>query len=260
MIAVRGCYIYNMRMELKENKAKIKEIFSSVQGEGLYIGCEQIFIRFCACNLHCKYCDTDFYPENINDKDTFFEFSPDELSKYLKSNFDLSLIHSVSLTGGEPLIWSDFLTEFLPKQDVKFYLETNGTLAENAKKVLPYIDILASDVKLPSCSGVENSFELHDEFFKVVQTLKSKDGRDFASENNNFFSKVVFDKNITDDEIKITSELARTYDFELILQPQMTGDKPVVGSEFMMDVFHKFTQNYPHTRLIAQMHKFIGVE
>ena len=42
------------------NKAKIKEIFSSIQGEGLLVGVEQIFIRFCKCNLACKYCDTDF--------------------------------------------------------------------------------------------------------------------------------------------------------------------------------------------------------
>ena len=69
-----------------ENKAKIKEIFSSIQGEGEYIGCKQIFIRFCACNLNCAYCDTDFYPTNINDKNTFFEFTPDELADYLKKN------------------------------------------------------------------------------------------------------------------------------------------------------------------------------
>ena len=50
---------------------KIKEIFESIQGEGLYIGSKQLFIRFCACNLKCKYCDTPFLPVNINDKDSF---------------------------------------------------------------------------------------------------------------------------------------------------------------------------------------------
>ena len=44
--------------------AFIKEIFTSVQGEGFFIGEKQIFIRFCGCNLKCDYCDTNFEKEN----------------------------------------------------------------------------------------------------------------------------------------------------------------------------------------------------
>ena len=243
-----------------ENKAKIKEIFQSIQGEGLYIGCSQIFIRFCACNLCCDYCDTDFYPSNINDKNSFFEFTPDELSEYIKTNYNLKKVHSISLTGGEPLIWTDFLKEFLPKQNIKYYLETNATIADNAKLILPLVDIVAGDVKLPSCSGLENSFELHEEFFKVVSDSVSKSELDFNSRNNNFFSKVVFDENITDEEINKTAKLAEKYDFEIIIQPRMIGEKPAVSSDFMMETFYKFINRYDKTRLIPQVHKFINIE
>ena len=44
--------------------SNIKEIFTSIQGEGLYIGQKQIFVRFSRCNLSCAYCDTDFYSKN----------------------------------------------------------------------------------------------------------------------------------------------------------------------------------------------------
>ena len=243
-----------------ENKAKIKEIFSSIQGEGEYIGCKQIFIRFCACNLNCAYCDTDFYPTNINDKNTFFEFTPDELADYLKKNFDLTSTRSVSLTGGEPLIWADFLKEFMPKLNIKYYLETNATIDDNAKVILPLTDVIAADVKLPSCSGIENAFELHDRFFDVVKTTKGKFGVEFSAENRNFFAKVVFDDNICDDEILSTVKLAEKYGFEIILQPRMDGDRLTVTSDFMMDVFEKFVRKYKHTRLIPQVHKFINVE
>ena len=51
-------------------KVKIKEIFTSVQGEGPYVGYKQLFIRFCNCNLKCNYCDTDFSGEEYEEFDT----------------------------------------------------------------------------------------------------------------------------------------------------------------------------------------------
>ncbi len=228
------------------------------------MGCKQIFIRFCACNLNCYYCDTDFYPTNINNKDTFFEFTPEELVEYLEKNFDLASTHSISLTGGEPLIWVDFLKEFMPllnkEYAVKFYLETNATIDDNAKTIIPFTDIVAGDVKLPSCSGVDNSFEMHEKFFKIIHDGQNKFGKPFSTENNNFFAKVVFDDTITEDEITKTVELGKKYDFEIILQPRMTEDKLSVNTEFMMDIFEKFVTRYPNTRLIPQVHKFINVE
>ena len=47
-------------MQNTVNEVYIKEIFTSIQGEGLYVGEKQIFVRFCKCNLACRYCDTDF--------------------------------------------------------------------------------------------------------------------------------------------------------------------------------------------------------
>ena len=52
-------------------EAKINEIFSSIQGEGPIVGYKQLFIRFCGCNLHCDYCDTEFQQGTC--------FSPQEL-------------------------------------------------------------------------------------------------------------------------------------------------------------------------------------
>jgi len=245
-----------------ENKAKIKEIFASIQGEGPLIGVKQIFIRFCACNLRCYYCDTDYMPENINDKGSFFEFSPIELENYIKDNFDLNTVHSISLTGGEPLIWGDFLQKFMPRLNVKYYLETNATIAENVEKIIQYVDVVAADIKLPSCSGINDSFERHDKFFNAVKNSRITCAveKEFNCDNKNIFAKVVFDENITEEEIKKCVEIAGKYDIEIVLQPRMIVDSMSVSNVFLMRVFEKFVKQYRHVRLIPQVHKFIDVE
>ncbi len=245
-----------------ENKAKIKEIFASVQGEGLYIGTKQLFIRFCACNLHCNYCDTSFMPDNINNKESFFEFTPNELEKYINDKFGLDTIRFISLTGGEPLIWNEFLAEFMPKIKTNFYLETNATITDNLEKILPYTHTIAADIKLPSCSGIKNSFELHNAFFNKVKHYKI----DCAVHNHydcdakKVFAKIIFDNAITDEEIDNCLYLGKTYGLELILQPKMNNYELSVTSEFMIDTFNKFTEKYRNVRLIPQVHKFLDIE
>ena len=41
-------------------EAQLIEVFSSIQGEGLLVGCRQVFLRLALCNLDCGYCDTPF--------------------------------------------------------------------------------------------------------------------------------------------------------------------------------------------------------
>lgn len=224
------------------NKAKIKEIFSSIQGEGLLVGVEQIFIRFCKCNLACKYCDTDFSSD-------YKEYSPQELAGYLRSNFDFNKINSISLTGGEPLLWTDFLAEFLPLVDLPIYLETNGTVVENVEKIIDKIDYVSADIKLPSCSGLKESFKLHDKFFEK-----------FCNSKTIVFAKIVFDEKITDEEIKLATDLSKKYGFEIILQPKMIGNEMSIKSGFIREVFYKFLAMTKKVRVIPQVHKFLGVE
>lgn len=243
------------------NKAKIKEIFSSIQGEGLYIGSKQLFIRFCACNLRCKYCDTPFLPVHIDDKDTYFDFTPDELYEYIQK-YDLKSINHISLTGGEPLIWTDFLSEFMPKVKAKFYLETNATITDNLYKVLPYVDIIAADIKLPSCSGVENSFEMHDKFFNAVKNFKVDCAitRQYDCDGKKVFAKIIFDSSITDSEIDRCISLANKYNLELILQPKMNGNDVSIDTKSALNIFDKFSTKYNKIRLIPQVHKFMDIE
>ncbi len=221
-----------------ENKVKIKEIFASVQGEGLYVGCEQIFVRFCDCNLNCNYCDTDFKGEK--------EYTANSLKEHIEK-YDLSTVHSLSLTGGEPLIFSDFLNEFLPLVNVKKYLETNATLWKDLEKIEKHIDIISADIKLPSSTKIKPLWTLHDKFFETAKKY-----------NKEIFAKVVFNDEITEDEIKNCIQLAKKHELELILQPQTKNNEILPKST--SKIFERFLSEYNHTRLIPQVHKYLGVE
>ena len=220
------------------NKVKIKEIFASIQGEGPYVGYKQLFIRFCNCNLKCNYCDTEF-----SSNSDFEEYCPNELAEKVNEFKD---VHSVSLTGGEPLLSVDFLKEFLPLVNKKIYLETNATLCDKLLEIRPFVDIISADIKLESATGIKDSYKFHDKFFEACKGLET-------------FAKIVFNKNITDEEIEKCCKLSKKYQIELILQPEMIGDKMSVTSDFCAQILDKFLKNYENVRLIPQVHKFLDV-
>ena len=219
------------------NKVKIKEIFESIQGEGPYVGYKQLFIRFCNCNLKCNYCDTEFLAEN-----DFTEYDACELAEVANK----AKVHSVSLTGGEPLLSVEFLKEFLPLVNGKIYLETNATLADKFLEVKPFIDIVSADIKLESATGIKDSYKFHDKFFEACRGVET-------------FAKIVFNDKISDDENKMCCELGKKYGIELILQPEMVGDCMSVKSDFAAKVLDKFLEKYEKVRLIPQVHKFLDV-
>ncbi len=221
-----------------QNKVFIKEMFNSIQGEGPYIGVNQLFIRFSKCNLHCNYCDTEF-------KSDLKEYTAEELAKAVN---EYKNINSVSLTGGEPLCETDFLINFLPLVNKKIYLETNGTLFENLKKVIGYTDIISMDIKLPSCTCLGNLFEAH-KFFTEIAVKNHKE----------IFFKVVFDEKITKEEIVQTISLAKKYNILIILQPKTNSEGLALSSEFINKIYFEFTGNYHNVRLIPQVHKFLNI-
>ncbi|MFA5059215.1 MAG: 7-carboxy-7-deazaguanine synthase QueE [Candidatus Omnitrophota bacterium] len=224
--------------------AKISEIFQSIQGEGKYLGSRQVFVRFYGCHIHCEWCDT---PAAIGDSGgKFREYNLKELfEEVLKFSKDT---HSISLTGGEPLVQKDFLKEFLPllkKEKYKTYLETSGILYEELKEVIDFIDIVAMDLKLPSSTKLKPFWKEHEEFLKV--SLKK-----------DVFIKAVISADTSQEDIaqavKLISNLDR--DVLFILQPNFFDLKTDVVKKCL--AFQEYCLNYlSNTRVIPQMHKFL---
>jgi organic radical activating enzyme len=130
--------------------ANISEIFVSIQGEGLYAGQKQIFVRFAGCDLACDYCDEAAAHGGGR-------LMPlEEVKKKIKNIFSREQARTVSFTGGEPLLQAPALKElarYARRLGMKTYLETNGTRWRELAKVSGAFDVVAADIKLPGSSG-----------------------------------------------------------------------------------------------------------
>ncbi|MDF1825386.1 MAG: 7-carboxy-7-deazaguanine synthase QueE [Verrucomicrobiales bacterium] len=158
------------------------EIFYTLQGEGRNTGRPSVFIRSSLCNLHCRWCDTDYtwnwegtdfvhesgrkYRREEQILDCTIEEICDEVSRFPCINY--------VLTGGEPLIqekaWSD-LMELLPGH---FEIETNGTLLPS-EPFLQRIDQINVSPKLKN-SGIEASLRSKPD---VLRSLAATGKADF---------------------------------------------------------------------------------
>jgi organic radical activating enzyme len=152
-------------------KTSLIEVFSAIQGEGLNVGTRQIFIRFAICDLRCHFCDSAHtwhappscqIEQTPGERDFVTHANPVSRSELLTwvEHQNLPGLHdSISLTGGEPLLHAPFLNEFLPLvrqlTGLPIYLETGGHRPELLSKVLPHLDLVGMDIKLPSVSGEE---------------------------------------------------------------------------------------------------------
>jgi organic radical activating enzyme len=234
-------------------KAPIYEIFFSFQGEGLYTGLPQVFLRFAGCNLQCGYCDTS-YSTTVSKKAKYL--ISDEILKRVcfiyarnKSVFKrLDMDKSyISITGGEPLIYADFLKGLLPKLQEKgfsIYLETNATLPKNLKKVIKFCDVISMDFKFSSECG-RSFWKEHKEFLNIAK--------------NKAFVKCVITKNTKLQEITKSAEIIKSISkkISLILQPSI--DKNIAAIQNLYTFYHQARKILPNVYLMVQMHKVYSI-
>ncbi len=117
----------------------IKEIFYSLQGEGLQSGRAAVFCRFAGCNLWsgreedrttaiCNFCDTDFIGINGQNGGKFHDAQ--SLVKKVSEHWPFSGGKPLVIcTGGEPLLQMDtILVNTFHQAGFEVAIETNGTL------------------------------------------------------------------------------------------------------------------------------------
>ena len=225
--------------------AKISEVFKSIQGEGKYIGVLQVFVRFFGCSLACQMCDT---PQGKDPSYGFQEYEAKDLIEKVRQLSDG--IHSVSLSGGEPLEQKDFLMSFLPllkTQGLRVYLETNGVLPDHLKDVIRLIDIIAMDMKLPSATGQRAFWQEHESFLNIAK-------------RTDVFVKTVITLKTDVSDVACAAKLASGVNrgIVFILQPNYFElSEALLGK--CRQAHQAALQYLDDVRIIPQMHKHLGI-
>lgn len=202
---------------------KVNEIFRSIQGEGIRLGCRTIFVRLTGCNLRCPFCDTQYAFDRGKD------MSIDDIMEAVNR---IGIEGDwVCITGGEPTIQNiDPLIKALHDQKYNVSLETNGS-SVNTKIFVERVDFLTIS---PKPDNLDNFYisklNLANEL-KFVITCK-----DDLEWMQDFFRGF----------------MAITWKIPIFLQPCDNNKKVAL---LIMD----YLRDHPHFRLGVQLHKVYGV-
>ena len=263
----------------------LQEIFSSFQGEGAAIegscyGLRQIFLRFAGCPLALGvhgtkgsiWCDSPKAKltepkkcllENQVGEQTFKEIenplSPKEVIEFVKKLHTRDL-HSISLTGGEPLYQQPFLEDIiklLKKENYRIYLETAYTDDLNfLKKIAEDIDFSCVDVKDRSAQASSNWKDLVQQEIQMCKILRNAGTQTFA--------KTVVTKSSKKQDVEFIAALCGETDIPLAIQlvSPIKGSNAIQPSWFQIQEFTEAAAKYLPPEKIGisiQMHKCINI-
>ena len=213
----------------------VKEIFLTLQGEGVQAGRRAVFLRFTGCNLWsglekdrmsaiCQYCDTDFVGMDGENGARYADAGAlaDKVAALWGNGTERRY---VVLTGGEPMLQVDnALIAALHERGFEIAMESNGTIAAQA--------------------GID------------WVCISPKAGSDVIQRSGNEL-KLVWPHIGRDGAVSDTAEM-ESWNFDhFLIQPLDSGDEKTNMAH--MKAATAFVQDNPKWRLSLQNHKIIGL-
>lgn len=224
----------------------INSIYRAIEGEGIFVGTPQVFVRFQGCAVGCLNCDSKDTWEFADVYNTSLENILNKV--HSESGIYPNKLSRVSITGGDPLHPKHVpavleLAQELKKAGFTINLEAAGTRIVDS--IFDTVDFISFDFKTPS-TGVTTNPEL---IVKLVNQYPNKfqikaviaDEADFHAAVNAYEwvrAKTNF--------VPLTWCLTPAYD---------------TGANFPQELFEKvllMNLNFgQHFRVIGQQHKWV---
>ncbi len=207
----------------------VKEIFLTLQGEGVHAGRRAVFLRFAGCNLWtgreedratavCQFCDTDFVGMDGTEGGRYDAGAL--AAKVTELWGDGADNRYVVMTGGEPMLQvDDAIVDALHANGFTIAIESNGTLP-----VHPRIDWVCISPKAGSETAQRSGDEL-----KLVWPQPGSD-----------------------------TKLMEGWNFQnYLIQPMDSGDESLNRAN--IEAATAFVNANPKWRLSLQNHKILGL-
>ena len=254
--------------------ANLVEIFSSFQGEGPYVGTSTLFVRFGACDLRCRWCDSPGtwkptarcrFEERAGSGRFVERDNPVTIDDILACVEKLAPRRSawISLTGGEPLLQPRAiaaLSRALAARGRRVYLETHGLHTAALAECVDSVELVSMDWKLASEVGYgpgiepvagEDFHDAHAAFLRV------------ALRAQRVYVKVVVTPATRDAEFDAMLDriAAVSTAVPLVIQPVTPrgGVKAMPSAERCLGWLERAEQRLTDVRVIPQTHPIYGV-
>lgn len=243
----------------------LAEIFSSFQGEGPLVGVRQVFVRLRGCDLTCRYCDTLASRSTLGD--FIFEADPgsaawdtqaNPVSTEAVTHLVTTLVdrhgphHSVSITGGEPLLQAEFLADLLPRlraAGLRTYLDTACLHPEGMALLANELDWVSADLKLPSTMAQPVDLRRFAACYEAIRHAR--------------FVKVVLTAAVTERELHDALTLLHRLDPQASISLQPVTPTREVTAPTVSQLFRLAATAcalFPTARVIPQCHPLLGVK
>lgn len=256
----------------ERQKGNLSELYLSLQGEGLWVGIPMVFVRTTGCHRRCKYCDTEYALVAERTARIWLGWRSGAPHLVVDNPVLVSQVVAwvpqaaggvtdwVTFTGGEPLLQAEFLAAsaaVLKAQGFRILLETEGGLPDRLAKVLPHLDAVAADIKLPSTTGEPLDWDATEHFFRLI-----------AAAPVTACAKIVVTPDIDESEFRCAVDLLarlhaaadrERHPIALILQPvtpaRFVTEPP--SRALLLRLAAIARSRLPDIRIVPQVHKLI---